>query len=427
MTELDIPEDIQQKIQACGSTDIVVGIPSFNNAGTIGHVVRVVQQGLHEYAPSARCVIINSDGGSKDGSMEQALRAISETGILLQVPYHPNPVREFSTLRSGVPSKGNALRLIFKAARMLGAEACAIVDSEIKSITPDWIRSLVQPVFEKHCDFVSPYYARHKFDGAINNSIVYPITRALYGRKIRFPIGGEFCFSPTLLDHYLNQDIWDGSASIFGIDIWMTTEAVCGGFRAVQAFLGKRIHDSKAPPPDLSGVLTQILEVIFDEMEVNARIWQRIRGSETIPVLGKAEAIDSDSAKIDVAGMIDSYNLGYKNLFEIWSLIIPPAALVELKKLAQHNTNGDFVLSDTLWVHIIYDFAVAYHFKTMNRDHLLRALTPLYLGWIASFMLQMQNADAAQVEARIEELCLRFETEKPYLISRWRWPDRFSP
>jgi hypothetical protein len=39
----------------------------------------------------------------------------------------------------------------------------------------------------------------------------------------------------------------------------------------------------------------------------------------------------------------------------------------------------------------------------------------------------MQSADAAQVEARIEELCLRYETEKPYLMSRWRWPDRFNP
>ena len=32
----------------------------------------------------------------------------------------------------------------------------------------------------------------------------------------------------------------------------------------------------------------------------------------------------------------------------------------------------------------------------------------------------------AQVEQRIEQLCLRYEAEKPYLISRWRWPEAAS-
>jgi hypothetical protein len=86
-----------------------------------------------------------------------------------------------------------------------------------------------------------------------------------------------------------------------------------------------------------------------------------------------------------------------------------------------------FLFPDHVWVRIVYDFAVAHHLRTIARDHLLRALTPLYLGWVASFVIQMQEADAAAVEARIEELCARYEQDKPYLISRWRWPDRFSP
>ena len=61
----------------------------------------------------------------------------------------------------------------------------------------------------------------------------------------------------------------------------------------------------------------------------------------------------------------------------------------------------------------------------MPREHLLRSLTPLYSGWLASFARQMQGADATAVDERIERLCLAFETEKRYLISRWRWPERF--
>jgi hypothetical protein len=63
----------------------------------------------------------------------------------------------------------------------------------------------------------------------------------------------------------------------------------------------------------------------------------------------------------------------------------------------------------------------------MNRDHLLAAFLPLYLGWLAGFALELGDPDPVNAERRIEALCLRFEAEKPYLIARWRWPDRFNP
>jgi hypothetical protein len=143
-------------------------------------------------------------------------------------------------------------------------------------------------------------------------------------------------------------------------------------------------------------------------------------------VFGRAEAMDAAAVEVNANGMIDSYMLGFKNLFELWSMILSPAALLDLKKLAQ-RTAGAFSFPDMLWVHVVYDFSVAYHLKTMSRDHLLSALTPLYLGWVASFVLEMQQADASRIEDRIEALCLCYEAEKPYLISRWRWPDRFNP
>ena len=49
---------------------------------------------------------------------------------------------------------------------------------------------LLSPVIKKGFDFVAPLYNRHKYDGTITNSIVYPMTRALYGHSIRHPIGG---------------------------------------------------------------------------------------------------------------------------------------------------------------------------------------------------------------------------------------------
>jgi hypothetical protein len=72
----------------------------------------------------------------------------------------------------------------------------------------------------------------------------------------------------------------------------------------------------------------------------------------------------------------------------------------------------------------VYDFALGYSLRVMPRDHLLRSLTPLYIGWLASFVLQMSGASLAQIEGRVEQVCMSFESEKRYLISRWRWPER---
>ena len=86
-----------------------------------------------------------------------------------------------------------------------------------------------------------------------------------------------------------------------------------------------------------------------------------------------------------------------------------------------------FRIPDELWTRIIYDFALAHRLRTIGRDHLLRAMTPLYLGWVASYALEVESLEPAGVQKRLERLCTAFENGKPYLLSRWRWPDRFNP
>ena len=84
-------------------------------------------------------------------------------------------------------------------------------------------------------------------------------------------------------------------------------------------------------------------------------------------------------------------------------------------------------MPDHVWARIVYDFAVGWRFKAMDRLQLLRSMTPLYLGWVASFVNEVAPLDATASDTRIERLCAAFEAEKSYLIARWRWPDRFNP
>jgi hypothetical protein len=112
---------------------------------------------------------------------------------------------------------------------------------------------LIRPILFGGYDFVAPYYQRHKYDGTITNSIVYPLTRMLYGLSVRQPIGGEFGVSARLIGRYLECEDWETDVARFGIDIWMTTIAIAEGFRVCQSFLGAFQAIQRAlqrPPPD---------------------------------------------------------------------------------------------------------------------------------------------------------------------------------
>ena len=244
-------KDIQAELEKIKEADILLGIPSYNNARTIGHVVRAAQAGLAKYFPDKKAVLVNSDGGSTDGTTEIVQNTTIDDFASVML-HHRRDMFRISTPYHGLPGKGSAFRTIFEIAEALDVKACAVVDSDLRSITPEWIELLIKPVMEGGFDYVAPLYLRHKYDGTITNSIVYPLTRALYGKRVRQPIGGDFGFSGKLAKFYLTKDVWETDVAKYGIDIWMTTTAIANDFRVCQSFLGAKIHDPKDPGADLS-------------------------------------------------------------------------------------------------------------------------------------------------------------------------------
>ena len=141
---------------------------------------------------------------------------------------------------------------------------------------------------------------------------------------------------------------------------------------------------------------------------------------------GCESAEDAESAPLDVHPMIESFRLGFQNLQDIWRIVLSPGTLVELKRMAIRSAET-FRFEDVLWARVIYDFALAHRMRIMDRNHLLRALTPIYLGWLASYVMSVRDKDAKGTQDRVEALCMAYESQKGYFISRWRWPDRFNP
>ncbi|MDH4162640.1 MAG: glycosyltransferase [Nitrospirota bacterium] len=412
-------QEVRDSIGRIGSADIVVGIPSYNNARTIGHVVRAIQAGLAKYFPDRKCVLVNSDGGSRDGTMDVVRSTRIEDQAAILVHHRTDSVPVIATAYEGIPGKGSAFRTIFQIADALDAKACAVVDSDLRSITPEWVELLIKPVIRDEAEFVAPLYHRHKFDGTITNSIVYPLTRALYGKSVRQPIGGDFGFSGKLARFYLSKDVWETDVARFGVDIWMTTTAVANGFNVSQSFLGAKIHDTKDPGADLSAMLYQVVSATFGLMEDYAAVWKQVKSTEPVRTYGFQYAVGLEQVNVNVERMLGIFREGLRNLREIWIAVVGQGDFGEIELLGRAG-NDVFRFPRNLWSRIIYDYALAFHHKKLPAEHLIKSLTPLYLGRTASFVLEMRDADQAGAEAEIERLCEEFEKNKVHLQNNWK-------
>jgi glycosyltransferase involved in cell wall biosynthesis len=418
MDGVTIRKEINDRIGEIREADILVGIPSYNNARTIGHVVRAVQAGLAKYFPDRKCVLVNSDGGSTDGTMDIVQSTAIDDFNSIMISHRVESILKIATPYIGIPGKGSAFRTIFEIGHMLNVKACAVVDSDLRSITPEWIELLVKPVIEGSFDYVAPLYHRHKYDGTITNSITYPLTRALYGKRVRQPIGGDFGFSGKLAKFYLTKDVWETDVARYGIDVWMTTTAVANSFRICQSFLGAKIHDAKDPGSDLSAMLYQVVGATFNLMDTYAEVWTKVSGSEPVPTFGFEYAVGLEPIAVNLDRMIDKFRLGVKELMPIWEMFLPREVTKCLSRAATMQKE-EFHIPNEVWVESIYSFALTAHRKLINTEHLLKSLTPLYIGRTASFVIENWNSDAPQVEERIEQLCSVYEEKKSFLTESW--------
>lgn len=398
--------------------DIVVGIASYNNARTIGHVVRAVDAGLAKYFPSENAIIINSDGGSRDATTEAVLNAQTDHKAVF-LSHRVHPVNRITTPYHGIPGKGSAFRTIFQMAAELGAKACCVVDADLRSITPEWIELLLSPVLKEGYDFVAPLYSRHKYDGTITNSIIYPITRTLYGKRIRQPIGGEFGFSGKMAEFYLNQDVWNTDIARFGIDIWMTTEALAGGFKVCQSYLGAKIHDPKDPGSDLKDMFVQVVGSLMSLTEKHHDQWLEVAGSEEVPTFGFKYMAAVVPIKVNTEGMLRNFRIGTENLGNLWAGFMDGGTVEALSALAKEDAPS-FRLPKELWVRSVYDSLLAYHRRKLPAEHLLGSLIPLYYGRTASFFLETAEMDDEEAEGVVEEVAAEYERNKEYLSIHWQ-------
>ncbi len=397
----------RRRLEKLGEVDIVVGIPCFNNDATIAHVIKTVEEGLQVHYPGNRCVVFIADGGSVDDSRE-------EGDELMASPW----IERIISIYRGLPGKGSAVRAIFEAAHLLNAKVCLLFDSDLRSITPDWVKCMADAILGDGVDFVAPYYKRYKYDGTITNNIVYNFTRTLYGYRVRQPIGGDFAFSQRLIQTYLPKKDWETDVARFGIDIWLSTTAMVNEMSIVQANLGVKIHDIKDPAEALGPMFRQIVATLLSLMEENEDVWKKVKGSKPVPIVGPDLKIEPKPFEINVARLVYDFKIGFSNYKEIWQKIITSENWEIVEKLYK-TKEKDFLLDPEIWARILYDLAAAFHHWQGNRQLMVSLMTPLYFARVASFVNRTYHMNNEEAEEVVEEQALVFEKNKDYLIQRW--------
>ena len=401
-------DDARKWIEQVRPVDVVVGIPSYQNAATIGHVVKTAGEGLSKYFPHLRVAIVNSDGGSADGTRE----AVCSAAI-------PKDVDVLATEYQGPSGKGSAFRALFEIAAALGVKACVVVDSDLRSVTPEWIDRLGGPIVRDGFGYIAPLYTRHKHDGTITNNITYPMTRMLYGLDVRQPIGGDFGFSGDLARWWLQQDVWETDAARYGIDIWMTTTAIAEGFKVGQAGLGLKIHDAKDPASSLGPMFSQVVGTLFSLVRRYADRWSKVQSVQPVVLVGELPQGEPEYVPVNLSAMIAKFRDGLLESGNTLSRILAPEQFYALRDIVT-NGNEPFVFPVELWARVVFDFAVAYKNQLLPAGQILAAMVPLYYGRTAGLINQAVGMNAAEFEQQVVQAQAEtFLKLKPELLACW--------
>jgi len=279
---------------------------------------------------------------------------------------------------------------------------------------------LGEPLFEDY-DFVAPLYVRHKYDGPFTSNLVYPLTRALYGRRVRQPIGGDVGFSGKVAKMYLESPYWDEAVGGFGINIWMTTTAIRNKIPVIQSFMGRpRVHRVRDTPTSMEPMFKSVAGTLFELMCRFDTFWKDVKWSRPTAVFGfgAGDVEMAPPVEIDTAVLSDKMLAGLQTYWDFYSHFLNEENRLKLEEVSGIPQDC-FEFPTGLWAKIIYDFGVAYKRGELPRDRLLDSLLPLHYAKTLSFVFETKDMNSQQVEEYIEDQCLQFEKTKPYLLSRW--------
>ena len=414
-----LSDDFLRQLINVGEVDILVGLPTHNNAKTIGSIVQAIQSGILRGFPRERAVIINADGGSRDGTPELVTGGSIDDVRPASNLYALRTLHAISTKYASSPASEVAFRTILAAAELLRAKACVVMSPESANIEPEWLSKLLRPIYRDGFDLVTPTYRRHKLEGLLITNLLYPMTRALYGLRIREAYSLEFGFSGRLGSQFLEQNVWADGTEGSGVELRFTLAAITGRYRICQSFLGEKDQIERRAA-DLVPALRQTVGALFSALDPDFPVWSAVAGSQPVASTGANQEVLLTPVRVNRKRLREMFSTGVAELESVFQSILSPPTLAELQRIARTGKEEEFDYPAELWVRTVYEFAASYQKSVISRDHIIQALAPLFRGRVFTFLMENRDASANDVENNIESLCLEFERLKPYLLQMWK-------
>jgi hypothetical protein len=412
----------QSQLKKIGTADLVIGLPTYKNPEAAAQVAQVALEGLHQYYPHLRTVLINADAG---------FEATVRRAVAAQVTSNGHTTRMVTGRYDGSLGQGSATAALIDAALALDARAIVILDSHTRTITPNWIAGLAHLILEDKVDLVIPRYRQWSLaEGLLNDLILYPLFRALWGQSIRYPAAFDFALSPQLATALLDEDVWETAVATFGLPTWLASYGVVGKWRIAQSALGKKVDYSPQHPARKHLSKAEIrfktrfhdaLTVLFSSAYKYQDSWKSVSGIHSLPTLTQfASEIEPEPAsEQDVVWLLDKLALGWIDFRSIWQYVLTPDNLAYLEAVAALPPE-QFYFPPDLWSRIIYDFLVVFNKGEADPVQIIEALFPLYQGRLAAFRQEVAGLALVGREGTVAAQAVEFEETRTYFEERWQ-------
>ncbi len=411
-----LPDELFRQLVAVGQVDLLVGVPTFNHAATIGPVITTLHTGLAKHFPRERTVIVNIDSGSEDGTRE----------VLRSAPLAPDELRNLSTLRTthrvsavvpGGPGRSVASRAVFAAADLLQAQAVVFVDADVIGLHEDWVDLLARPVLAGRADLLLPCHPRRRFDGPLLSQLVRPLLGQAFARPLPSHLAGEFACTGRFAARRVSDALWEGDPPRHALDVRLLASALAEEQRIEDVLVGPRSFASRAPAPSLGDLFRDVVGAAFAGMEQHAGVWRTREASMPAVSDGPAWPLADDGSHGDPGPLEERFRSGVRDLAPLLAEILAPGTLAAVREIAARP--GPLSVPDHLWVTLVYEFAVAAHRNVMNREHTIQVMVPLYLGRTASHFTEIASVDETEHRSRLKALEDEFARLRPMLLDRW--------
>jgi hypothetical protein len=410
-----LSDALLRQLMAVGQVDILVGLPTRNNAATVVAITRAIHQCFMRDYPRLRTVMINSDAGSTDGTPELIRDASISDEDMVQTSHPLRTLHRVVTPYHGLPNKHTALRTLFAAAELTQAKALVVIDPAGPATTAARVSELIEPVLRADVEFLAPRFRRHPRDGALITQLVRPVVRAVYGVGLDEPLGAEFACSRRFAAHCLDQSVWDEDAARFAIDLWLRTEAVAGGFTLGQIW--RPMTMTASGTTTLQQAVRQIMLSLALTLRAHESFWREVDGQSALRTWG-TDPGDAEFVQWDYVALAQQAR---RDLGEIRPLLEDTLDAALVAALIEDTTAAQPRFHDELWVRLVWAFCIRANGRgTAGIEQLADMFVPIYMWRAAIFMMLSAGEPAAATQTRLDALCQTFQRLRSELVTGWK-------